>query len=85
MVELLQHRVQRVSLVVHSFAANKNSAWDQLLDLPRNRYPRLCYEMLMYFDNLGFNNWASDVRLNLYRNGFGYVWEEQIVISPKLF
>ena len=39
--------------------------WLQLLDLPRNRYPRLCYEMLMYFDNLGFNNWANDVRLNL--------------------
>lgn len=59
--------------------------WVRLLNLPRHRYPRLCYEMLMYYDNLGYNNWVSDVRDNLYSNGFGYIWEAQNVINPKMF
>jgi hypothetical protein len=41
--------------------------------------------MLVYFDNLGYHNWASDVRQNLYENGFGYVWEAQNVVNPKMF
>ena len=51
--------------------------WLRLLCLPRNRYIRLCYEMLVYYDNLGYENWVTDVKRNLYSNGIGYIWEAQ--------
>jgi hypothetical protein len=59
--------------------------WLRLINLPRDRYTRLCYEMLMYYDSIGYKNWVTDIRLNLYKNGFGYVWEAQVVANPKLF
>ena len=30
--------------------------WIRLINLPRDRYTRLCYEMLMYYDTIGYNN-----------------------------
>jgi hypothetical protein len=55
--------------------------WIRLFNLPRYRFTRLCYEILFYFDNLGYHNWASDVRLHLYENAFGFVLEAQNVVK----
>ena len=59
--------------------------WIRLLSLPRDSYTRLCYEMLLYYDRIGYKNWVTNVRCNLYTNGFGYIWEAQNVVNPKLF
>ena len=53
--------------------------------MPTDRYVRLCYEMLRHYDRLGYKNWVTDLRHNLYNNGFGYVWEAQGVASSTLF
>lgn len=59
--------------------------WIRLLTLPRNRYIKLCYEMLMCNDNLSHTNWVTDVQWYLYTNVFWYVWERQKVNNPRLF
>ena len=41
--------------------------------------------MLIYYDKLGYGIWVTDVKPNLYSNGFGYEWEAQNVENPKLF
>lgn len=41
--------------------------------------------MLVHYDSLGYRNWATDVKMYLYSNGFGYVWELQSVPRPDLF
>ena len=53
--------------------------------MPSDKYVKLCYEMLKIYDGLGYENWASEVRVHLFSNGFGYVWENQRVDNPKLF
>lgn len=59
--------------------------WIRLLGLPNDRYVKKCYIMLKYFDQLGFKNWATDIKEKLCQNGFGYVWEQQRVDNPKYF
>ena len=59
--------------------------WLRLLQLPRERYSRLSYEMLLYYHNTGHDNWVTDIKNNLYSNGFGYIWDAQSVENPKLF
>ena len=41
--------------------------------------------MLVHYDNLGYNTWVSDVRVHLYQNGFGYIWETRKDSNHKLF
>ena len=59
--------------------------WIRLLKMPGHRYGKLCYDMLVHYDNLGYNNWVSDVRVHLYQNGFGYIWETRKDSNHKLF
>lgn len=59
--------------------------WLKLLECSTDRYIRLCYDMLKVYDNLGYVNWATNVRLNLYKNGFGYIWESQCVVDKEIF
>ena len=53
------------------------SYWLRLLKLPNNRYVKLCYNMLKYYDSIGHKNWVTNIRNVLYTNGFGYIWEIQ--------
>ena len=53
--------------------------------MPNTRYPKLCYNLLFYYDGLGFRNWVTSVRENLYRNDFGHIWEIQFVGYVKMF
>ena len=59
--------------------------WIRLLQMPNYRYLKMCYDMMLYYDNLGYKNWVTQVRINLFTNGFGYIWEMQRVDNPKLF
>ena len=59
--------------------------WLRIIKLPRTRLVRLCYEMLLYFDEIGHVNWVSHVRNNLFSNGFGYVWLQQSVGNESMF
>lgn len=61
------------------------SYWLRILKLPEDRYVKLCYNMLMLYDENGYENWATYIRTNLYSNGFGYVWESQSVQNEKMF
>ena len=53
--------------------------WIRLLKLPNTRYSKKCYNMLKYFDSIGYKNWVTEIRQLLCTNGFGYVWQEQNV------
>ena len=59
--------------------------WLCILKMPRTRYVKLCYEMLLHLDNLGYSNWVTAVRLNLSSNGYGYIWENQHVDNENVF
>jgi len=49
------------------------------LSLPNDRYLKLCYNILFYYDNFGCTNWVTYVKKHLYENGYDYVWEQQVV------
>ena len=59
--------------------------WLRIVKLPSDRYVRLCYEMLKYFDEMGHVNWVTYLRTNLFSNGFGYIWQTQTVNNEPLF
>ena len=36
--------------------------WLKVLRMSSDRYVKKCYDMLLHFDTLGYNNWASEVK-----------------------
>ena len=48
--------------------------WLKLVNMFQQRIPRKAYDMLMYYDNCGYENYASSVRNLLFSYGFGHVW-----------
>ena len=59
--------------------------WLRILKLREDRYVKLCYNMLVLYDNHGYVNWVTYTRKKIYSNGFGYVWEAQNVDNETLF
>lgn len=59
--------------------------WLRILCMSTDRYVKKCYLMLKRLDELGYKNWVTSLRLNLYMNGFGYEWDRQSVQNPNLF
>lgn len=59
--------------------------WIRILAMPDNRYVKKCYEMLKFYDERGYKNWVTRLRLNLFSNGFGYIWVNQRVDDPVRF
>ena len=51
--------------------------WCRLVNMPSDRYPKQCYNMLYSHDSSGRKNWVSEVRVLLCKYGFGYVWVMQ--------
>ena len=71
---------------VHIMLSTKvNKYWIRITKLPHNRYVKLCYNMLIYYDNIGYTNWVTFVRLNLYSNGLGHIWKAQCVENENPF
>jgi hypothetical protein len=50
-----------------------------------HRYSKQCYLMLYALDNDGRNCWATNVKLLLFKYGFGFAWISQTVGDCKLF
>lgn len=53
--------------------------WLRILTCCNDRYVKLC------FDRLGYVNWVTLVRQNLYENSFDYVWEAQFIENQTQF
>ena len=43
------------------------------------------YDMLVYYDNCGYCNYASSIRNLLFPHGFGFVWLSQCVGDKLVF
>ena len=71
--------------MIISFTKSCIKYWLRSLHLPGSRYVRKCYEMLRMLDTSGKINWVTKVRQTLYKNGFGYIWENQGVRNEDLF
>ena len=59
--------------------------WLRILHLKDDRYVRKCYNMLKLLDANGKVNWVSTIRQLLFKNGFGYIWENQSVNNETAF
>ena len=59
--------------------------WVKLTQMPNYRYLKQCYNMLRSLASSGKINWASNVRLLLYKHGFGYVWEADTIGDASRF
>ena len=59
--------------------------WVRLTQMRNYRYPKQCYNMLRSLASSGKINWASNVRLLLYKHGFGYVWEADTIGDASRF
>ena len=53
--------------------------------MPESRFVRKCYNMMLKDDADGYANWVTGVRSCLERNGFGIVWQNQMVASESMF
>ncbi|XP_067661950.1 uncharacterized protein [Haliotis asinina] len=51
--------------------------WLKLTEMHPGRIPKKSYDMLLYLDNIGQNNYASHIRNILFSHGFGFVWLAQ--------
>ena len=71
---------------MYIFAAKRcMKYWLRLLKLPNTRLVKVCYKMMMHYDNIGHTNWVTFLKNNLLSNGFGYIWHQQYVENEKLF
>ena len=59
--------------------------WVKLLYLPEDCLLKSCYKMLYNHANAGRQNWVSNIKNMLYRFGYGYIWEAQLVENPDTF
>ena len=59
--------------------------WLKILKMSQTRFVRRCYDMMLNDDINGHKNWVTSVKVCLQRNGFGYVWQNQTVISEHIF
>ena len=51
--------------------------WLKLICMGEDRLPRKAYMMLYNLDVRGKRNWVSNVRMQLFQYGFGFVWMNQ--------
>ena len=59
--------------------------WLKLIQMPVNRYPHVCYNMLKSYDDSRKISWATHVKMLLYKYGFGHVWLSQGVGDEIMF
>ena len=57
--------------------------WLKLIQMPVNRYPHVCYNILKSYDDSGKITWATHVKMLLYKYGLGHVWLSQGVGDKK--
>ena len=82
--DLVYGETNRYPIVINSIVQCLRY-WFKLLNMDRSRIPHKAYRMLFDLDSRGKTNWVSDVRLCLFRYGFGEVWLNQGVGSEINF
>ena len=65
--------------------ANCIRYWQRLVRMEDERLPHKAYKMLLLLHDSGKDCWATNIRSELYRNGFGLVWENQSVGNINWF
>ena len=53
--------------------------WIKILKMPENTLIKKYCNMMKYCDELGHTNWVTEVKKLLQKNGFGYIWDMQVV------
>jgi hypothetical protein len=71
--------------IVINCVINTIRYWLKILNMGNNRLPKKAYMMIKTLDERGKETWATNVRLCLFRYGFGYVWLNQGVGSVRVF
>ena len=82
--DLIYTELRRYPITINS-AINAIRYWLRLIQMERNRLPRKAYDVLCKLDSKGKETWATNVRLCLFRNGFGYAWLNQGVGNVSTF
>ena len=59
--------------------------WLKITRMEPHRLPKKAYVMLRRMDERGLKTWASNVRLCLFQNGFGFVWLNDGVQNVNAF
>ena len=59
--------------------------WVKLIEMSDDNLLKSCYNMLLIHCNADRSNWLSNVKSLLYRYGFGFIWENQLVEDKKAF
>jgi len=61
--------------------------WIRLLKMPEHQYVTLCYNKMKLYDSIGYFNWVTKLRQNLFSNGFGYIriWDAQFISNKRVF
>ena len=59
--------------------------WLKVVEMDDNRIPKKAYNKLYTLDRNSKQTWATNIRLCLTRNGFGYAWLNQGVGNAKRF
>ena len=82
--DLVYSELRRHPITINS-CINTIRYWLRLVKMEMKRIPKKAYEILCKLDKKGKETWVTKVRLLLYQNGFGYVWEYQGVGQDKAF
>ena len=82
--DLVYSELRRHPIMINSYI-NTIRYWLRLVKMANDRIPRKAYDILCKLDRKGKETWVTKVRLLLYQNGFGYVWEYQGVGQVKAF
>ena len=59
--------------------------WCKLLQMSDTRYPKKCNKMLMLHDDIGRNNWVTNIKGLLFQYDYGYVWISQHLRHINMF
>ena len=82
--DLIYSELNRYPVVINSILSCIRY-WTRLLEMGEWRIPKKAYIMLKTLDERDKKTWVTNIRLCLYENGFGYVWESQGVGNTKMF
>ena len=82
--DLVYAEMRRYPITVNS-VINCVRYWLKLLEMEDHRLPKKAYNKLYNIDRNGKHTWATNIRLCLSRNGFGYVWLNQGVGNVQQF
>ena len=82
--DLIYNEMCRYPITINS-TINCIRFWLKLIQMDNFRLPRKAYDSLYALDSRGKETWATNIRLCLTQNGFGYAWLNQGVGNNKKF